>query len=1029
YGDEFYFGLPAGNDYYNVEFSGTGSYFLTGSMVVDGTITISGTPAYSSYESITIDHTQVGAVLTNFPILFSVTDPSLRTIANGGYVTNSNGYDIIFVDASGNKLDFEIEKYTAATGEYIAWVRIPTLSNAADTTIYLFFGNAGISTSQEDVPGTWNNNYKAVYHFNNDPGAVAPQLIDSTSNSNDGTISGANITLVNGKIGYAWDFDGGGEVSTGYTITDTYLSYYAWSNPDTAAISLGIVVGSPNYTQGMNLYWLNYGYGSALYALECGWAIYDFVDPTPGTWYQNAGVLDNGSGIIYRNGSNVAGSAGIAPITTPGIARIGGNTSGGINYFDGKMDEVRITNSALSAEWISTEYNNQNSPSTFYSQGNRVLNGIVNAGTYDVNVATNWTNSGGGAAYSGTGTVTFDGTSDQTVTTGGASFYNVAINNTGASGSDDVIISGILDVNNDLTVTDGNLDLNTNDADVNLAGDFTVEVNGSYTITDAYSATPETFTLDGTTDQALTNNNGSGLLFYNLTINNTGSAGNDDIIVMNSLALNHTFTLTDGNLDLSVSNPNITFYGDVTINGGSVQKGTGNISFTFPFVRTHTYTDNVGGINFGNINVGGANPPVNTLSLASDITLDQLVLGGLGQLVTNGYDVTTGNIISSPGWGGTIDATHSGARTTEISVSGGWLNLSTACIFIADNSTVIFNGTSNQVVDNSDGQAFYNVEINNTGASGSNNVQIYMAWDINGTLTITAGTLDLATYNPQVNIAGNVTINGGSVSKGNGNVYFDGDLIYDDNLGGSNFGNIYVGTSPDTTTLASDFTADSLTINSGDSLITSGYNLDIGTGGINISGGTLDASTAGGRNSTIYVEGNWANTGTFTASTSTVVFDGSGTSTITGSNTFNNLTCITASKTLTFAAGITQNITGTLTLNGQATGTRIVLNSSDAATRFTLNVSSSPSVYYVDVSNSNASGNDIKAYYSVDRANNDTQEASPHWVFYYNVSGLVYSDQGSTLIGSGKSITLAKNGVVQDTQPTDSNSRYAINIL
>ena len=35
--------------------------------------------------------------------------------------------------------------------------------------------------------------------------------------------------------------------------------------------------------------------------------------------------------------------------------------------FDGKLDEVRFANKAFSAARISTEYNNQNSASTFYS--------------------------------------------------------------------------------------------------------------------------------------------------------------------------------------------------------------------------------------------------------------------------------------------------------------------------------------------------------------------------------------------------------------------------------------------------------------------------------------------------------------------------------------------------------------------------------------------------------------------------------------------------------------------------------------
>ena len=34
-------------------------------------------------------------------------------------------------------------------------------------------------------------------------------------------------------------------------------------------------------------------------------------------------------------------------------------------YFQGTLDETRISTATLSAGWIKTEYNNQNSPSTF----------------------------------------------------------------------------------------------------------------------------------------------------------------------------------------------------------------------------------------------------------------------------------------------------------------------------------------------------------------------------------------------------------------------------------------------------------------------------------------------------------------------------------------------------------------------------------------------------------------------------------------------------------------------------------------
>jgi hypothetical protein len=37
--------------------------------------------------------------------------------------------------------------------------------------------------------------------------------------------------------------------------------------------------------------------------------------------------------------------------------------------WNGKIDELRISNIARSVDWIMTEFRNQNSPSTFYSVG------------------------------------------------------------------------------------------------------------------------------------------------------------------------------------------------------------------------------------------------------------------------------------------------------------------------------------------------------------------------------------------------------------------------------------------------------------------------------------------------------------------------------------------------------------------------------------------------------------------------------------------------------------------------------------
>ncbi len=70
---------------------------------------------------ITIDHTKVPAMLTNFPVLVSiVNDTDLKN-----HVTSPNGYDLVFSDGVGNGLDHELESWDGATGTLVAWTTNP----------------------------------------------------------------------------------------------------------------------------------------------------------------------------------------------------------------------------------------------------------------------------------------------------------------------------------------------------------------------------------------------------------------------------------------------------------------------------------------------------------------------------------------------------------------------------------------------------------------------------------------------------------------------------------------------------------------------------------------------------------------------------------------------------------------------------------------------------------------------------------------------------------------------------------------
>ena len=126
--------------------------------------------------------------------------------------------------------------------------------------------------------------------------------------------------------------------------------------------------------------------------------------------------------------------------------------------------------------------------------------------------------------------------------------------------------------------------------------------------------------------------------------------------------------------------------------------------------------------------------------------------------------------------------------------------------------------------------------------------------------------------------------------------------------------------------------------------------LTVGSGGVDIKADGTLTSGAG----VVNCAGNWAkaDTGTFTAGTGTVTFDGTAQA-LTGSTTFKNLSkSVSAADTLTFQAGSTTTVTGTLTLTGQS-GELLSLRSSSPGTQWQIDPTGTRVISYVDVQDSN----------------------------------------------------------------------------
>ncbi len=329
---------------------------------------------YSYVRAIIIDHTKVpNTDQVNFPFLFNSSDPEFRSTANGGHVTNSSGNDIIFsTDPTGQtKLDHEFEKYNPVTGQLIAWVRIPTLSHSADTVVYLFYGNANVTTSQQNTTGVWGDGYVAVYHL---PDGTTLNLNDSTSTANNLTNSGAGATA--GEIDGGASFNGGHQ----YAYSTSPSSLPTGTNARTLSAWIQMTA---NYANQSIAGWGDNSYQGDRWALWWGGGQIGVEGQDAGVlanmaydtnWHYIVVTSPNGNPNFADTGIYVDGviqpiAAFSGSINTAGT-NIGLGSSPGafwFNDFQGDLDEVRISNIDRSPDWTATEYKNQSSPSTFYT--------------------------------------------------------------------------------------------------------------------------------------------------------------------------------------------------------------------------------------------------------------------------------------------------------------------------------------------------------------------------------------------------------------------------------------------------------------------------------------------------------------------------------------------------------------------------------------------------------------------------------------------------------------------------------------
>lgn len=338
--------------------------------------------AYSFYRTVTIDHTKCGAAdSTNFPVTFFGTYTYLKTTGNGGDVTSSSGYDIVFcTDNTGATLyDFELVTYSATTGAVEFHIRIPTLSHTVDTVIYLFYGNASVTTYQ-GTTSTWNSDIRRVYHL-----ADGSTLSGANSTATSATLTiGGAITAITGQI------DGGANrpsttpaglstaTITGLPTGSSAFSLSCWMRTVSVTNAILWSFGADASESFHEVYIDLNGPGGGKLAVGDQAAFSAVTSTTTnndGNWHHVVATY-TGSGshasVVYVDGvSRGTSSTTLTPATAPtNLAGFNLANDVGNNFpFVGDLDELRVYAVALTADWVLTEYNNQFDPTTFYAIG------------------------------------------------------------------------------------------------------------------------------------------------------------------------------------------------------------------------------------------------------------------------------------------------------------------------------------------------------------------------------------------------------------------------------------------------------------------------------------------------------------------------------------------------------------------------------------------------------------------------------------------------------------------------------------
>jgi hypothetical protein len=338
-------------------------------------------------KKISIQNANIDSNQTSFPVYVDITNDA------DFHEARADGYDIRFTQSDGETLlKYERAYWTggggsAATGHF--WVKT-NITSASATDIYCYYGDADASDGN-DPTNVWTS-HVAVWHMKD----ITTSAIDDSTTTNDGTKKGANEPVeAAGQIWKGQDFDGSDDniaCGTDASLDLDEFSITAWINPDDFDAVAGIYDSKSEDTQGA---YFRVDTDATLSLLKAG---VDVVGNSSGTVndtaWNHVGVTHTSGGAYIFYIAGAASGSGTNDLTpfVHGTHMIGSSRAS-VEPFDGKIDEVRISSSILTADWIKFEYHNMYEADNELTWGSEEASGptytiTCTAGSYAITGAT-----------------------------------------------------------------------------------------------------------------------------------------------------------------------------------------------------------------------------------------------------------------------------------------------------------------------------------------------------------------------------------------------------------------------------------------------------------------------------------------------------------------------------------------------------------------------------------------------------------------------------------------------------------------